>query len=318
MKIKELGERKLVNTFLSSLKLPDGVFPLFDDTQAFTLGHQLISFKIDTFVFSTDRPKALAAYDVGWKAITAVASDMAAKGASPYLFMCSLSLPGDTEEDDAINLENGMNDAASEYGGHLIGGDTGEAQDGVVAISGIGLHPNNIYTPRTARVKIENGDVVAVTGNFGYTSLGLNYMLGKIHLDDPMLSKALEAFRRPKARVKSGLALSNLGAKSSMDSSDGLALTLSELARLNGLDVEIEEMPIDDDLENFFEANHIDPISYVFYGGEEYELIGIFPAAVKPKLNDFGFRAIGFTNEGTGVIKYKDTIIANKGYEHFK
>jgi len=320
LKISEVGERKLVDDFLSTLELPDGVFPLFDDTQAFRVGDQLLSFKVDTFVFSTDRPKALSPYDCGWKAVTAVASDMAAKGASPYLFACSLSLPGDTEERDAKEIEAGMRDASKKYGGYLIGGDTGEANDGVIAVAGVGFHANGSYTPRKARRPINDGDLLAVTGDFGYAPLGLSYAMGELDLPEPIKSKALSAFARPNARLRSGLALSALGAKASMDSSDGLALTVHELLALNGLRAEVEKLPTDEDLLNFFEVKGLDPLKYVFHGGEEYELVAIFPPESKTAMKPFGFTPIGvvYKDENAGRIDYRGSPIPPIGYEHFR
>ncbi len=318
MKIGEVGERKLIESFMKFVDMPSGVFPPFDDTVAFRAGNELLSFKIDTFVFSTDRPQGLEPYDVGWKAITAVASDMAAKAASPYLFQCSLSLPPDTDEVDAIQIERGMSEAAKAYGGALVGGDTGEAKDGVIAVTGIGVHVNGAFVPRKNRLAL--GDLVAITGSFGYVALGLAAMMGKIKLSEPILSRSIQAFKHPIARIESGLALVGLGAKASMDSSDGLALTLHELASLNSADVEITETPADDPLMTFFKGNGIDPLPFVFYGGEEYELVAVFPEHVsREALRELGFKVIGrVKTPGSGKITYEGNELKGEGYEHFK
>ncbi|WP_449463312.1 thiamine-phosphate kinase [Tardisphaera miroshnichenkoae] len=318
MKIKEVGERKLIESFMKFVDMPSGVFPPFDDTVAFKIGNELLSFKIDTFVFSTDRPQGLEPYDVGWKAITAVASDMAAKAASPYLFQCSLSLPQDTDEDDAIQMERGLSEAARAYGGALVGGDTGEAKDGVIAVTGIGVHVNDAFIPRKNR--LASGDLVAITGSFGYVALGLAAMMGKVKLSEPILSKSIQAFKHPVARLESGLALVGLGAKVSMDSSDGLALTLHELASLNSVDMEITEMPTDEALATFFQNNKIDPLPFLFYGGEEYELVAAFPEHVsRDALRELGFKVIGKVKKpGSGKITYEGKELKGEGYEHFK
>ncbi len=318
MKIGEVGERKLIENFMKFIDMPSGVFPPFDDTVAFKIGNELLSFKIDTFVFSTDRPQGLEPYDVGWKAITAVASDMAAKAASPYLFQCSLSLPPDTDEDDAMQIERGLSEAARAYGGALVGGDTGEAKDGVIAVTGIGVHISGTFIPRKNR--LASGDLVAITGSFGYVALGLAAMMGKTKLNGPIVSKSIQAFKHPVARLKSGLALVGLGAKVSMDSSDGLALTLHELASLNSVDVEINKIPTDESLIAFFKDNGIDPLPFVFYGGEEYELVAIFPERVSGEaLRELGFTVIGRVKKpGFGKITYDGRELKGEGYEHFK
>jgi len=318
LKIREVGERKLIESFMKFVEMPSGVFPPFDDTVAFKIGNELLSFKIDTFVFSTDRPQGLEPYDVGWKAITAVVSDMVAKAASPYLFECSLSLPPDIDEDDAMQIERGLSEAAKSYGGALVGGDTGEAKDGVIAVTGIGVHVNGTFIPRKNR--LASGDLVAITGSFGYVALGLAAMMGKVKLNDPIISRSIQAFKHPVARLKSGLALMRLGAKVSMDSSDGLALTLHELASMNSVDMEITETPTDEAFMAFFKKNGIDPLPFVFYGGEEYELVAVFPERVsKEALRELGFKVIGKVKKpGFGRINYDGKELKGEGYEHFK
>ncbi|MGC8601427.1 MAG: thiamine-phosphate kinase [Thermoprotei archaeon] len=318
MKISEVGERKLIQMLMKFVSMPANVFPYYDDTVAFEVGRDLLSFKIDTFVYSTDRPKGLEPYDVGWKAVTAVASDMAAKGASPYLFQCSLSLPPDTEEREALEVERGLSEGAKAYGGALVGGDTGEAKDGVIAVTGIGIHVSHTYIPR--KNDLAQGDLIAVTGSFGYAPLGLAAMMGKVELTEPILSKSIQVFKHPLARVKSGLSLVGLGAKASMDSSDGLAFTLHELAVINSVDIEVMTPPIDELLYTYLSENGIDPMPFVFYGGEEYELVAAFPATVPARaLKELGFTIIGEVKKpGTGKLTYGGNELNAKGYEHFR
>ncbi|MGC8632168.1 MAG: thiamine-phosphate kinase [Thermoprotei archaeon] len=315
MKLNELGERRLVRRLTKMLSLPDGVFPSFDDAQAFQAGNDLYSFKIDTFVFSTDRPAGLKPRDVGWKAVTAVASDLAAKGATPYLFLSSLSLPGDTDLKVALEIERGMRDAANAYGGYLIGGDTGEARDGVVAVSAVGKHKSRIFVPRKAQ--LSEGDVVAVSGNFGYAPLGLDAMLGKVEIESKSLkNKAIRAFRHPVARIELGSKLPELGAKASMDSSDGLAETLTELSRENSVEFVLDRLPADKALLAFLNRKGLSPEHYLLYGGEEYEIIAIFSS--QSNLLGTGFKPIGKVASGrTGVFLARNRI-REGGYQHFK
>ncbi|MEM3609948.1 MAG: AIR synthase-related protein, partial [Candidatus Anstonellales archaeon] len=60
---------------------------------------------------------------------------------------------------------------------------------------------------------------------------------------------------------------------SSIDSSDGLAVSLHEIAQKSNVGIEIYNMPITREAEYFAKKNGIDPFELVFYGGEEYILI---------------------------------------------
>jgi thiamine-monophosphate kinase len=61
-----------------------------------------------------------------------------------------------------------------------------------------------------------------------------------------------------------------------MDSSDGLASSLHELSKQSGVNLLIEEdkIPIPTKLKKFLSINNLDFHDLVFYGGEEYNIVG--------------------------------------------
>ena len=78
----------------------------------------------------------------------------------------------------------------------------------------------------------------------------------------------------PKAHLAEGLALAGCGAVSaSMDSSDGLAWSLHELARLSNVGFLLESVPIAPEATEFAELNGLEACELALYGGEEYELV---------------------------------------------
>jgi thiamine-monophosphate kinase len=132
----------------------------------------------------------------------------------------------------------------------------------------------------------------------------------------------------PQARMKEGLALSGSGAvTASIDSSDGLAWSLHEIAKMSGVGFLISSVPISDEVKSFAEFNGLDALELALYGGEEYELV----VTVKPKLwadaetavETVGGRLlpIGKVTRSKQVLFEADgkrRFVEARGWEHFK
>jgi thiamine-monophosphate kinase len=132
----------------------------------------------------------------------------------------------------------------------------------------------------------------------------------------------------PKARLREGLALGGSGAVSaSVDSSDGLAWCLHELAKMSGVGFLVNSVPVADEVRRFAEFNGLDALELALYGGEEYELV----VTIKPKLwadaevavEGVGGRLlpIGKVTRDKRVlldVDGKKRVIEARGWEHFK
>jgi thiamine-monophosphate kinase len=132
----------------------------------------------------------------------------------------------------------------------------------------------------------------------------------------------------PKARLCEGLALRDSGAVSaSIDSSDGLAWSLHELARMSGVGFLVNSVPVADEVRRFAEFNGLDSLELALYGGEEYELV----VTVKPKLwvdAETIVEAMGGALLPIGkvtrdsqvlvVVNGEKCVVEARGWEHFK
>jgi thiamine-monophosphate kinase len=132
----------------------------------------------------------------------------------------------------------------------------------------------------------------------------------------------------PYARLKEGLALSKTKAvTAAIDSSDGLAWSLHEIANASKVGFLINKLPIAEEVEEFAEINRLDPLELTLYGGEEYELV----LTIKPNLWRKAKKAvekvggkllsIGKVTEERQVlmeIDGKRRVIEPRGWEHFK
>lgn len=270
---EELGERKLIKLIQSRLTAMPGVpVPFGDDVSAVDIGKgQVAVLKTDMLISKTDVPRGMSLWQAARKAVVMNISDFAAKGVEPAALLVSLGLPRDFMRKDVEEIARGLNAGAQEYGAYIIGGDTSEASDLVVSVSLFGTAKRKALMLRSGA---KAGDIVAVTGFFGKTAAGLRLLLDEYAASKELREVLLRSVYMPKARLCEGLALCGSGAVSaSIDSSDGLAWSLHELARMSGVGFVVNSVPVADEVRRFAEFNRLDTLELALHGGEEYELV---------------------------------------------
>ena len=323
----ELGERGIIDVLRRHFDvLPDAPVGFGDDVSAAALGDGRVAvLKTDMLVGTTDVPRGMSLWQAARKAVVMNVSDFAAKGAAPSAVLVSLGLPRRLARRDLEEIGKGLNAGAREYGAYVVGGDTNEASELVVAVSLFGTAEEKALILRGgARV----GDVVAVTGFFGESAAGLRLLLDNCAVSEELREVLVGAVFMPHARLKEGLALSGCGAVSaSIDSSDGLAWSLHELAMMSNVGFVVDSVPVAREVRCFAEFNGLDALNLALYGGEEYELV----ATVKPKLwadAESAVEAVGgrllpigrVTRDKRVVLQLdgKKCPIEARGWEHFK
>lgn len=323
----DLGERKLITLIQSHLSVMPGLpVPFGDDVSAVNIGGGRVAvLKADMLMGKTDVPRSMSLWQAARKAVVMNISDFAAKGVEPTALLVSLGLPRDFIRKDVEEIARGLNAAALEYGAYIVGGDTSEASDMVVAISLFGTAKRKALMLRRGA---KAGDIVAVTGFFGKTAAGLRLLLDGCAASKELHEVLLRSVCMPKARLCEGLALRNSGAVSaSIDSSDGLAWSLHELARMSGVGFMVNSVPIANEVLRFAEFNRLDPLELALYGGEEYELV----VTVKPKRwadAETAVEATGGRLLPIGRVQKDRQVLLNvdgkkcpveaRGWEHFK
>jgi len=321
-----LGERKIIELIQSQLELmPNMPVPFGDDVSACDLGNgNLVILKTDMLVDKTDVPPQMSLWQAARKAVVMNASDFAAKGVKPLAILVSLGLPASMTKKEIVDIGAGLNAGAKEYGAFILGGDTNEASDVVVSLSVFG-------TARREELMLRSGanvgDVVAVTGLFGKTSAGLKILINGLKAPKGIRGALVDSILTPHARLDEGLALSHSGAvTASIDSSDGLAWSLHELAKASNVGFLINNLPISKETAKFAEINKLDSVGLTLYGGEEYELVlAIEPRSwdrAKKAVRDAGgkLRQIGKTIPEKKLVlevKGRRTPIEPRGWEHF-
>jgi thiamine-monophosphate kinase len=306
--------------FDSDPKLPLG---FDDDVAAFPMSpRRLVVLKTDMLVGRTDVPPGMTLGQAARKAVVATVSDFAAKGVQPMGLLVSLGLPPPVRLSAVNEIASGLKRGAKEYHCRIVGGDTSETDDLVIDCIGFGFSKSGRILRRDGG---RSGDVVAVTGDFGKTSAGLRILLSKRKPLARRFSKLVHSVLRPVAKLEAGLKLAwTRSVNSSIDSSDGLAWSLHEIARLSQVNIVLERIPVASDAKRFAEEQGLVAEELALFGGEEYELVLTIAkdrfAAVKgkiPSLIEIG-RVEKGTGEVTSLVGGGKTRVEPHGYEHFR
>jgi|SRR6267143_2821856 len=311
--------RILTNQFAGQPGVPLG---FDDDVSAIPFSSKTwIIVKTDTLVGSTDVPPGMTIQEAARKAVVATVSDFAAKGVRPRALMVSIGLPAPAKETTVQDIARGLGQAAREYHCKIIGGDTNQADDLVIDIAGVGFaNPKTLVRRNGARP----GDIIAVTGPFGKTSAGLRILMSKRKKDLANYPSLIKAVRRPTARLTEGILLAkSRAATSSIDSSDGLAWSLHQIAQSSKVGINLHIIPVAPEAETFAKEHRLSALELALYGGEEYELV----VTIRPeRFEDLkrrvpSLRRIGIVEkERFGISAYierRRIMVEARGWEHF-
>ncbi|MDR1992784.1 MAG: thiamine-phosphate kinase [Nitrososphaerota archaeon] len=326
MSNKSLGEHEIIRLIQTRLTPMQGILvPFGDDVSAINLkGAQVAVLKTDMLVGKTDVPKGMSLFAAARKAVVMNVSDFAAKGALPVAVLVAIGLPMALATKEAVaEIAEGLNAGAREYGAYVVGGDTNEASDLIISITLFGTVQNILALRRGAMV----GDILAVTGLFGRAAAGLRLLLGEGRALGRLRSVLVDAVCSPMARLREGLALRGDYVSASIDSSDGLAWSIHELAQQSGVGFLLDTLPIASEAMEFAVQNGVDPVELVFYGGEEYELVLTVKPAKWAEAQAL-IQAVGgclipigkATCEKQIILDFagQKRIIELRGWEHFK
>ncbi|MHB1929539.1 MAG: thiamine-phosphate kinase [Acidimicrobiales bacterium] len=194
--------------------------------------------------------------DLGWRAVVANVSDVAAMGGLPA--HCVVTVAGRRGLDlDA--LYDGIAEAAETYTCPVVGGDLVASPVTVVTVAVTGT----VDGPPVLRSGARPGDGVWVTGALGASAAGLRQL--RAGSADPALASA---HCRPRPLVAEGGAARRAGATAMIDVSDGFAADLWHVADASGIGFELDEVPIAAGA----------TLEEALGGGEDYQLVFTAPA----------------------------------------
>lgn len=316
MCMTKLDEKQIIRIFANKLGISN-----LDDVALIDKG---IVIKSDMLVASTDVPSGMKPWQAARKSIVSCISDLAAKGVRPHAAVISLGIPKScsTRRPDIEGLAEGFAIASNEFGVKIVGGDTNEAGELVIDCTMIGFPRFKVPTRNGAKP----GDFVIISGAFGFAPAGLAILLqdaNAITVSSSFRKHAVKSVLEPYPRQSFGLALARYFS-SSIDSSDGLAVSLYELAsQSEGVDIIIYGIPAVEGLDKFAEENSLDKHELVFHGGEEYEIVAtishtkIRQAEAAARKAGVSLHVIGRVQRGSGNVFVRNKLLENRGYMHF-
>jgi thiamine-monophosphate kinase len=229
MLLSDLGERRLLREVIPKFAVGTG-----DDCATLTVGSGYT-------VATTDPvPKPAASviagdddpYWMGWLLVTINASDIAASGAEPMIFLAAFDLPRDWPVSSLERLMAGIKDSCLVNGLRYSGGNLREAEKLSAVGSAIGYSESRPLTRTGARV----GSRVVVFGNSGrFWSDAFRHRAGQA------IDKNVSPIFSPISQSRVIYDLHRCGFLAcAMDTSDGLAPSLEELSAKNGLGIVVD------------------------------------------------------------------------------
>ncbi len=296
--MKHASEFELINAFLAELPHPPTPKGPGDDAAVLPASRANLCVTTDTVVENVhfSRPFFSLA-DIGHKALAVNLSDLAAMGARPTWWLCSLGLPKRFTRAQVRSLAGGMEPLAKRYRLALVGGNitASPVLSLTLTLAGEARHP-------MLRSGARAGDLLFVSGTLGAAAAGLSLRI-------PAL---VAAQKRPQPQVALGLAVARF-ASAAIDVSDGLLADLGHLCEASsvGADLHTSTIPIHSALRHSPHA-----VEWALRGGEDYQLLVTVPPRHAGRLKS------PFTCLGQMVRNRRLTLdgkpIRTSGFDHFK
>lgn len=260
-------------------------------------------------------------FQLGYKAIAVNLSDIYASGADPKYFTISLSLPNHIESDFVDEFYKACNELANKYDFEIIGGDITGSDKIFISVCAIGVtHGRKISSRKNAKV----GDYVVTTGVHGSSAAGLWLLQNEVSEDFNLIDSHLMPIPQRKFSEQISTKLDRDYAM--MDTSDGLVDALFKIAQSSGvmISVDFSKVPFDKNIEHVAKMAKVDYYDWIFYGGEDYQMIACVDEENLNKLDNYTI--IGQVKEKTNnhfveiyiedeVLKISDL---EKSFNHFR
>jgi thiamine-monophosphate kinase len=252
---------------------------------------------------TTDFPDGTTRYTAGWRAVGASLSDVAAMGADPVATVAAYGAPA-FEWDELSAFVDGASDVCERVGTEYVGGDLDGHAEFTVATTAVGRTDDPVR-----RSGANPGETVCVTGTLGRSGAALRLFEAGEH------DRANELFRF-EPRTAAGRTLAE-HATAMMDSSDGLARSLHQLAAASGCGFAIESpLPLADAVDAVA-TDETDRRELGVFFGEDFELVCTLPEDHLATLQDeleVPLTPIGTVT--TSGITLDGEALPDRGYTH--
>ena len=250
---------------------------------------------------------------LGYKAVTANLSDIAAMNAKPSQITVSIGMSNRFSLEAVEELYEGIRLACEKYQVDLIGGDTTSSRSGLV-ISVTAMGEANLKKT-TRRKGAKPGDLLVVSGDIGGAYMGLQILERekRVFMEHKEMQPDLEPYDyivgrqlKPEARLDIIDRLEELKIipTSMIDVSDGVASEIHHLGKSSdvGFDIYEDKLPIDPQTMDTALSFELNPSIAALNGGEDYELLFTVSQDDYDKMkSDIDFTIIGHATDTKGV-----------------
>jgi thiamine-monophosphate kinase len=280
---KRLGEFDVIAKYFAPLATDASALGLRDDAAVLRPPEgQEIVLSCDTLVegvhFLPDDPPE----SIGHKALAVNLSDLAAKGAKPYVYLLALSLPCEPSAPWLEAFASGLGELQESAAICLVGGDTTATPGPLsITITVLGLVPHG---HAVLRLGAKQGDRLYASGTIGDAHLGLRVLkqpgLGRSWgFTEEETEFVVERYRRPQPRNDLTLLVRNF-ASAAIDVSDGLVGDAEKLARVShvGALIEATRIPFSAAARKALEREP-QLLEALIAGGDDYEILAAVPEA---------------------------------------
>jgi len=286
----------------AALSLLAAELPAAGDDAA-VVGEQVLT--TDMLHDRTDFPDGTTRYTAGWRAVGASLSDVAAMGAEATAAVAVYAAPS-FGESALLEFVRGARDVCSAVGAEYVGGDLDDHREFTVATTALGRTADPVR-----RSGARPGDAVCVTGTLGRSAAALRLFERGDH------GRANGLFRFL-PRGGPGLAVA-ADATAMIDSSDGLARSLHQLAAASDCGFAVESpLPIDDAVDEVA-ADADDRRELGAFFGEDFELVFTVPPDRLSEVRDrcdVAVTRVGTATDAADGLTLDSDPLPDRGYTH--
>ena len=291
------------------LKRALGLGTGFEDAESIPhMGKHLVV-TTDMLSEGSDFPPGMPYDAIGWNAVAANLSDIAAAGARPLGLLMACGFPRNMPDAAVREIGLGMSRCARAHRTRVLGGDLNETDNIIITGTAFGVAR---YPLRRSGAK--PGDMLVLTGPLGASAAGYLTYWSKKERRQPYEEKLLRRFNYPVARTALMAELNAKGLVSSAtDLSDGLASGVHNICRESGAGalVEYVGIPLFEGFAEFCRKSGRAEMELLNLGSD-YEVLASMPQVCFAAARKIARRHGGDLYEAGTVLK-KDVLMEKDG-----